>query len=65
MKRTLTALLLLPLMAASGVALASPHNRSSSGIYQTGGPQVATPFACITDHGPRVWCDEPVHVYGN
>ena len=44
---------------------------SSTSHAATGnqGRQVYDPpswsFACMTDHGPRVWCDEPVRTYGN
>jgi hypothetical protein len=60
-KSALAILLLLPLLAASGAAHASPYNRNDSGR------QIAAPpwsFACITDHGPAP-CDQLIWAYGN
>lgn len=37
-------------------------SRSSNAATGKQGRQVYEPswsFACMTDHGPRVWCDEP------
>jgi hypothetical protein len=49
-------------------AFIGDYRFSAAGVYRTAGRQVAAPpwsFACITDHGPRVWCDEPVRFYAN
>ena len=51
-------------LASVSLALSStgPAAQGSQGRQVYDPP---TAFACITDHGPRVWCDEPMRHYGN
>jgi hypothetical protein len=56
-------------MAVVAGAFALSSTNHAAAIGDRAGRQVYDPpswsFACMTDHGPRVWCDEPTRPYAN